>query len=367
MVRGSDRRFLVVGRDRTAVLDLAAWAEGMGRIVERAVGIEQPARVAWRDFRIELLSSNVASRVEATLVRTESGYLQWLGIPRIEAVSRPDIAEGFCRLLLTGYVLDRWSAERQRIGGEPPLQPKMVPSWVGQGLAASQEPAQRAANAEQVYRRWRDGQLPPLAAFLRDEPAATAVSDADMARAVSGLLFAWLKGRPDRTETFGRMFDALAKGESLTASALATCLPECQTTAALESGWDEWILRQRKIVHQPGRANVFAVEGLRAELLLRPGESGISGPHEWPAPVGFETLIGRRGEPWMRRFAQEREARLWLAAAGRGTLAEEVARQYGAFLRVWARETNERDLRQRLAAAEAAMAELERTVAESSR
>jgi hypothetical protein len=366
MLRSSDRRFLVVGGDRTSVLDLAAWAESMGRKIERAVGIEQ-ARVPWRDFRIELMPSNAAARVEAALVRTESGFLQRLVIPDVESVPRPDIAEGFCRLFFTGYALDRRAEFRRGRGESPPAEPRMAPPWMGRGLLASQEPAQRAENAEAVYRRWREGKLPPLAAFLRDEPASAPWVDAAASRAVDGLLFAWLKGRTDRTESFGRMFEALAKGDPLAAPGLAACLPECATTSALEAGWDEWILRQRKIVHEPGRANVFAVEGLQAELLLRPGEFGIGSAPQIPAPTGFAALIGRRGEPWIRGFAGDREARLWLAATGRGPAAEEIARRYGQFLRALARGASERDLRERLAAAEAAMAALERVVAANER
>ena len=375
VVRSSSRRFVVVGPDAQDNLDLAVWVERIAGDMERAVGMKQgpsPHRVlriiarepdAARKSSVSVSCRLVGNRYDLHLVVDDPRHAE-LG----------EILEGFCRLFMTGYVIDLVFARRDgaesRAGGPNGRRdagtrgPLPAPNWLSRGFAQNRTASLRASNAETVFRQWQAGAVPSLLQFLQGQEEPND-EERSLHRAMCGLLFRWLQLQRERENVFSGMFGLLADGRPVLASDLCRLLPDCGTAMNLEERWDEWIYRQRRIVHDPGKPSQLAVDQLRAQVLLYPGDSGIPLTANLDRPIRFVDLVGIRDAEWVPTAAASKIASLRIIAVGRSRAFARVVELYCRFLSELQGRRRPKQLRELLRAAEEALCGMDETAAPS--
>jgi hypothetical protein len=362
-LRGSGRRFVVLGGTAREALDLSAWSEAAARRIERLLGAPQP-RAPWREFRLDIhapATSSVA-RVTAAAGWEAGRFVQRLAVHGYADADPCQIETAFCTLFLAGYVVDAMPRPESAAGTVGPL-PRPVPAvppWLVQGIVQNLSAAARAASAEAVYESWRDGAMPSLESLLGLRGEGRAAGPGDPAPgACAGMLVAWLRSLPQSADGFRRLFGVLAAGGDAGVGFWVGVVPGCRSPADVEAAWDAWILRQRRVIHVPGETTRLAVEGFKAQLLLYPADSGIGSEREFRGPLRLADLLGHRRSSWLGDVVGSRIAALRLASAGRGPALARVAELYVAYLSGLAGREGAETLRDRLRAADAALAELE--------
>jgi hypothetical protein len=318
-VKSHTGRFFVFGSDSLLKLTLLRWAEEVTGRLERLLGF----KLSFDNRKVRIVV-----REEPDI---DSGFLgahwsvvgstvfQQLTISNYEMIDRETADEALCRLLLRGHVREQKSAQAR---------PSRPPAWLSVGLAQNLYAGVRARNSRLVLDQWQSGRLPTVPAFLgRDEPGTGAVY-----RATCGLFAGWLMSAPGKAERFEKIFDTLAGGEAITTQWLTANMPGCNTVMDLDEEWDRWILRQKRIVYEPGTVFLEQVQQLKAELLLYPGFSDIPLMGDLERPITFRELIPERGKPWLVGFVKPKAARLRVLGVGRDKAFGDVIEAYCRFL-----------------------------------
>ncbi|MCX7590286.1 MAG: hypothetical protein N2255_01520, partial [Kiritimatiellae bacterium] len=234
-----------------------------------------------------------------------------------------------------------------------------VPVWFARGVVQNLASESRAANAAEVVQRWESGKLPGFCTVFHE------LKGPDPDPCLSALVVAWMTFFDTQTQAVAKFLCALQAGEQIACSWFLTCVPRATTIGDLDGLWDEWILRQKRMIFLPGRTDHTGLERVRAELLLYPGRSGIPLDGEPYRRIGLPVLVGRRTEAWVEAFARGRVIALRLAAAGRGKAVEQVAELYCHFFEGLAAGESERKLLKLLDRAEKAFRSLESQLRET--
>lgn len=343
-LRSGSGRFVLLGTDRLHLAHTLRWAEDFTARVERFLRVKIP-------FRNRLI--RIASRIDPTVekgwtavTREISGefVVEEVGLYNADRIQRWQAEEALCSALLAGFV----SADVS----------KAVPTWFVRGIVQNLTPRFKARNAIDVIRKWETGKLPGFCPLFR----SLAVSEPDPA--LSGFLVAWLAVLDAQTDCFSKLLARLTCGESVDCATFAGWVPRGGSATELDEAWERWILRQRRIVYEPGKTDAAGLARLKAELLLYPGRSGIPLDGDPYRRMELRRLIERREEAWIAPLARDRLIALRLAAAGRGKALEDVADLYGRFFEALASGAGERALQELLHQAERGFARLEILVRE---
>jgi hypothetical protein len=294
----ASRRFAVEGGERSAQSDLLEWAEVTADRFERLTGraVDLPGNVP---IRLQLAEPGSARGVDADRTRILDRPVLRL---RVRPGMPPDafaMDEALCRILICSRV---WPLA--------PGDPKAVPAWLAAGMAGNLLPARKAANSREAYTRWRAGALPSPAVLLR---APAGRPD----RAGSGLLIGWLLDRPASDERLALLFSAIGSQDGMTPRVLAQAAIGRPDLSGLDSEWDAWMLRQRRMVYEPGRTSAWDVEMLEGELLLYPGSFGIPRGRQ-TGPLAVRDLLEHRDAAWLPVTVFSKVRSLRLIAVGRG-------------------------------------------------
>jgi hypothetical protein len=342
-------RFVVVGPVALDNLAVAAWADALAARVERTVGIPLPfdrrrIRIAlrtWEQPPEGLEGPGVTQEAEGDRI------LQRLILYDPAAIRAPAARDALVRLLLSGYLWECVPAAGW------PRDAAVAPRWLAAGLAGYLDPDERAARSLSVLEDWQDGLLPSLSRWLND-PAGEPPPQPAMSTLFVSLLLRFEAPAP----VLPRLFAQLAAGGRPDPAWVADALG-LEGPGALEEAWDAWVLRQQRVIYRPGSTTEPALERLRAELLLYPGDCGIPISVELPAGAGLWALLPHADAAWVPAFCRAKLADLQMAAVGRDAGFRDVVQRYAAFLEALADGARESRLRERLHAADEAMKQLE--------
>ena len=112
--------------------------------------------------------------------------------------------------------------------------------------------------------------------------------------------------------------------------------------------WDDWILRQKRVIYEPGILTPGLLRQFRSELVVFSGEYGAFSGGSNGSVMQLEDLISRRKEPWVSAWARNKSARLRVLFVGRGEELGELAQDYCRFLDGLARRRSGQRLRKLL-------------------
>lgn len=352
-------RFVVTGARSAETMMVARWADETAAKVEQLVGTALPVRRLIA--RISVHDEAGVDRVSAAATIQAGALVQRLWILDYDHADVDAADEALCRLLLSRYVFDSRLAAGKRWPAGLAID-QAVPAWLWRGVARNLYPAMRNRSAKAVEDRWQTGSLMPLSEFLRSAAPAEAAA---CERELAGSLVAWLASLPDQAEVFKRLFERLADGQAASPEWMSTLIPGASSVPSLEEKWDEWMLRQRRIIREPGKVTPDVMQEFRARLLLYPGDSGIpltggeGVSHRFP----LRDLIARRAEPWIPEFARRKAVGLRLSAVGRGPELEVVVEAYCRFLQALGDRGTPSSLEVLLALAESRLQDLEARMA----
>jgi len=341
--RGADKLFLM------------KWAGGVIDRVERMVGAEW--RRPGRQLRVIVRAGDAAGTVAASQGIRDRRLVQRLAIENFPALDRGVADEALCKLLVAAYVVQQ---RGQRTPGvaewvrDDVLE--SLPAWLWQGLSRNLLPSRRADNRRIVLDAWTGGQLPLPAAFLAGSPEAK--GDPELTQAYSGMLVSWFLSLPDSDGRFARFFKRLSEGDALTPEWLIGSVPGCDSAAAFDGRWDEWMLTQKRRIHEPGRLGEEDLQALRAALVLHPGLAGLPMSAEWGKQGSFRDLVRHRKDPWIPSFASARTLHLRTLALGKDERLQAVVGAYCDFLEALRRRKRAGKLNKLLDRAETALDEL---------
>ena len=354
--RSRSGHFEAVGTNAVVKLEALGWAESIAGKVQRLMGKTIPFGNRSVQLVIEDRPATRAGSAEVRVSFHRGELVPRLVLCNPDALNPEDSCEALCRLLLNVYV---FNVERATAPGESLVRRGMdaPPPWLSEGLAQNVYPELRSRNSQQCLAMWEFGEAITVAEILkggsRGKPAAqapggtaagTVTSSSDLvsggsgrwlgekSRAVYGVFLAWILSLPQHKECGEKILGHLANGTPITAMVLAPFIPGCSSAVDVEDAWDQWLLRQKRLVTAPGETSAAAVEQLDAELLLYPGVSGIPLDGDSSRPMRFRDLIGQRNAEWIPAFAAGKSIRLRLLGVGRGREFQDVVEFYCRFL-----------------------------------
>jgi hypothetical protein len=132
--------------------------------------------------------------------------------------------------------------------------------------------------------------------------------------------------------------------------------------ADLDEAWDRWILRQKRMVYEPGRVTTNTTIHLRDQLVLYPGMSGVPLEKDVHLRIELRDLITRQDEPWIPTAAKSKATSLKILAAGRGEAFKAVVGSFCRFFDALTDRAKPRTLADLLTAAERRLDALEREI-----
>ena len=347
-LRNAARGFVVVGANRLWNTSLMRWAELMADKVAAITGLEAPCR--GRTLRIVIAPRRPDTVPDVTWAQVlRNGVLvQQLTIHDYEGVDIEMAEAGLCELLLNGYLVSRREpVESTTTAANDLKNPVSVPSWLALGIARNVYPELRSQNASAVLDALDRGDVPSVALFLAQADRGPS-GYAGLDKHICGIFVAWLQDRTSRADLFDAIFLRCAARQPVTAEWLSANVPECASVRDLESRWNEWLLRQKRVVYRPGYVTPRLVARLESELVVGVGDYGVpegafEGNH---LPLG--DLVALRKEEWVRVFARDKALRLKIGFVGRGHEVDAVIDAYCAFLGALDRRRGERVLKKLL-------------------
>lgn len=329
--------FVVIGSDNFLNMRLMRWAEEITQKLGRTIGEKLPSERA--EFRIVVHSpspgSSIAGRISTGREFVEKKLVQRLIIHGYESVDNESLNEALCRLLLYDHVLERGLRIRERkrqdqFSESHGAMPSPIPLWLSQGLAQNLFPSLRARNSEIVFGLREKGNLPSPIKFLRPESNPPAQKSDDSDNSVYGLFVGWILSLPNKQERLDAIFDRLAAGMPVSPEWFVDSVSDSNSLEDFDDKWTKWILRQSRIVYQPGAMPPSAINRLKSELILSPGDPGV--PFGLFEEIAFHDLIAMIGPEWIPVFAKNKAAGLRLLAVGRAEEFRDVVESYCRFL-----------------------------------
>lgn len=343
VTRSASGRFSVVGLNTGENLLVSRWADEVCERLDGCVGGLFPDGLA-RPLPI-LVESSEGSQGEPGATPAADGALC------VRAPLQMDMEaanEALCAWLLAYAVSARLETAAAATNAAP------VPQWLAVGLSRCIYPVTRAHDAELALELWDEGQVEPLADFLR-----TAEGELNpRSRAVAGALLTWVAAAPRRADALQGALRSLAAGRPIDLGWWRSVARHAAVWADVEAAWDNWMLRQGRVVHTPGRTTPATLRRFHAALLLYPGVCGIPLSSEPYRSMAWESLPAARDEVWTPGFCVSKRASLRLLAAGRSEDLKRATEAYVRFLDALAERKSVRTLTRRLAEAREASEKL---------
>jgi hypothetical protein len=349
--RSTSGRFIVIGPDGGANMELSIWADDFAGRVEKLLGLTMPFENRTFDIIVSAGTNSGPGVVNGTQQLNNGQLTQKLFIEGYTNAIREDAEEVFCRLLLNGYI-----AERKPATGEK--QPLSAPRWLADGIAQNLSPSARARSTKYVLEKWQNAQLATLAYFL------DGVNDGPVDRPMAGILVTWLLTLPEKTGLFEKFFERLAGGGAITREWLVTCVPDCESIADLNEKWENWLLKQRLMVFRPGNASPEIVNQLQSELLLYRGEYGIPMKSNVFERITYNELIEESSSQWIPALVQSKSASLRFLAVGHGKEFGDVVESYCRFFTALAQNKSRKQLEKLLKTANEGLNAMQKKIAD---
>lgn len=264
VLHSSSGRFLLSGTNRLLLFDLGNWLENVTRQLEWVTLLEVPDR---KDLlRISLADSNDLKTASVETVFTDPALPPGcIVIYDYENADIEDILESVCQELLPAMALSVKVSPRQRDGKY------YLPSWVACGIAQNLYPELRARNSRVVLAEWESGQLAPLLNYLDD--VGEDEKDPELLRSARGCFMALILSQGTKKEIITAGFKKYYTEGVVTPNDFLASLTGAGKTHDLESIWDRWILKQKRIIYTPGQTTEEDVKWLKGQLLLYKLES----------------------------------------------------------------------------------------------
>jgi hypothetical protein len=353
--RSTSGHFVIVGSNESANMELAAWADNLADRLEKLIGLRIPYDN--RIFRI-VVNDNVDgdAAVNATQQFDGHAFVQRLVINGYTNAVKDDAEDVFCRLLLNCYVVERTVPPDDDDARRIPN----VPQWLSYGVVQNLHPSARARNTSYVLQKWQHAQLDSLVDFLGSAGDGDAAS---VDRPMAGIFTAWLLALPDKQRRFDGIFQRLADDKAVTQDWLVTCIPDCNSVADFNEKWDDWMLKQERIVFQPGKVSPESMNQLQAELLLYRGECGIPLRSNVCERIGYRDLIDEHESGWIPGFVESKCASLRFLTVGRGDEFSGVVESYCRFLAALTQKKSRKQMEQLLDKAKGDLDALEKKIA----
>lgn len=362
-------RFYVSGGDNALKLVMLKWLERTTEQVTGLVGLDMPfdRRSLWVVLREE--SNSRTGRVSISSTIMNADLVQRITITNHELADARDARDALCRLLLEAYVLEHLRSDETRTGERRwrlPSQAPSIPRWLWQGLSLNLFSSERQRISGAVLDLWQKGRIPSLADTLagpaRTADASSAEATSEEREAACGTLVAWFADQQDRGRRFAAVFQRVAASQPLDTEWMAKIIPGCASPADLEQAWDTWLLKQRRIVYEPGTLSKSMMEQLDAALLLYPGFSGIRWSEGAPDTLTMRGMITMPPGEGRAAVALARADALRSLSLGRSDRLRGVTDAYCAFLHAVAENRPRKEIEELLDEAEALHATLREDV-----
>lgn len=348
-IRGA-RAYTVSGTNPVAMAEVLQWMDAATAAVEGHVGIPVPFPEQALLVRVTAPSSNSPSwAIAENYAGGACG--QALGLSESSNVLA-DAEEPLCYLLLARYAAATKGGLAQVKEGRESRQ-AAVPRWLSAGMAGNLRPRERAANSEDVHARWSRGLLPSFGVML-EQDGGTARCDT----AYCGMAVAWLIARPDRQEVFSRMFARIAQNQSSGTNIFGGVFTNMPSFAEIDRSWDQWMLRQRRLVFDPGLLTPGMIDRFESELRMYPGSRGVPVSSNLTGFLRPADLVAVRNERWVPLLCADQVSRVRLAAVGRGRDLQDVAEAYARFFDAVGKRRRLSTIEDLLDKAETALADL---------
>ena len=359
--RSYDGRLWVTGADSAMKQVAMKWANGVIGGVEKVIG--EDWRSKNRQLRIRLVETDDdEGRARARLSMSGGRVVHRLTIQNEDRLSGEECDVALCGLLLAGYVIHSEGTSALINNYEHMVESGTVnemPRWLFKGIAANLEVSRRARNSRIAHEAWQSGQIPMLGAFL--DPSKAKKIDRDLANAYAGMVVEWISSFPDREATWKKLLARLYACEPISPEWLVTCIPNCDSVVDLEARWDEWMLRQKRRIFEPGKITGEHLIQLWSLLTVYPGDAGIPMSNEWNQRGDFRNMVEHRKAEWIIPFAENKKLNLRTLALGKDTEFQSVVDAYCRFLDALAGEKSSRRLEKLLDEANLKMRELHAT------
>lgn len=373
-LRSNSGVFLVLSPSTVTNYLVMKWAEDLAERFEQVSGV-QVAESEEGALRIRVRSDpGAGGRLLADQAVAGRTLRQELTITNLSRVDQESAHEALCYLFLCREVWRRVppDAPREERGGGSG--PTPVPYWLSEGMSQNLYPLLRARARDHVVQRWQRGELGLLQHAIRLDEPRVEVTDADAGapavplayRALCGVFVDWILAEGSEAGVFEQILDRLAGGGAITATWLASRFPgAASSVAGMDEAWDQWLLRQKRVVDRPGRLTAGAVDRLKAALLLYTGRSGIPLLDDGFRRLSYGELVERRGEAWVKALCRSKQTALRLLAGGRGAAYRRTIDAYCAFFAALDRGAGEDALRELLKRARKRLGALDASLEES--
>lgn len=353
-LKSASGHYVVVSTNSVWNTSLMRWIESVEVKVERIAGIKIPFDS--RVIRIVIIDKpSGTSDVVWSQGQYKGKLVQQLTIyDYLHAdIARSEVA--ICGLFLNGYVVEilkqnkavtDWSNMPTKVG--------KVPSWLALGVARNLYSAYRAANSVELLTIYDKGELPSVNDLL--EQFGNLQLEDTLDKYVCGMFVLWLSKLPGYADIFDKIFSIVADGKTLTATSLSSIIKSCDSVEALEKMWIDWVVRQKRMIYDPGIITSDMVEKLRTMLVVTPEECRVAKGPATDISFQFSELISLRREFWVSAYARQKIIRLKLTFVGRGKDMNKVVDLYCEFLSALEKHKSKKRLTKLLKSADGAMA-----------
>ena len=348
-VRSPSRHFLVTCSEGGQSISVARWADDVLNKLERTIRSRMDFKN--RDFRIKIFdgSGTSSGRVGCSERFSEGKLDQSLLIESPDKVDWEDILELNCGLLLNGQIAVGASALRQRPVGK-------VPAWLVVGLSHYIDPVLKSRDRRIVLNWRKSGKVPGFSEVLKWYVLPAGRS---REKAVCTVAVAWLLTLPDAEERFDKIQAQLAVDGVISDEWIVSLIPDCKTVDDVQKLWLNRIENERMVISDPGQVFPDALESIKGELVICPGEGGVPSGTNLPPVIGLEALIGMKNLEWIRPFCMNKSTAIRLASVGGSSEVREVGEAYCAFMDVLRTSGRDNKLRSLLARADDMIQKLE--------
>ncbi len=312
----SSGRFLVVGPDGSANMQVSRWAESVAGQLERFTGIPFSLQ---RGQLVEIRTGQPMEIARLEIQREGDNYRRVLTLGPESGRDPERLDEWLCRALVLGYM-----EEQRRAAGA--LRMANLPEWLTMGMAQNLRTHQRVRNRN-VVSAWRvQGGFPGLVEMMQWEslPAGW-----PRHRALCGVLASWIAGHTaNNGSPFSAILGRLARGETVTPEWMAVEVAANGSIGAMQSDWISWLGRQANLVQSFGELSSVLVDQLQAEIPLMI-EAAAGRP---AAAFSPREALAVRSDPAVAAAALEKSRKLRVLTLGKAvelmTVGERFARFY---------------------------------------
>jgi hypothetical protein len=193
--------------------------------------------------------------------------------------------------------------------------------------------------------------LKPISHYLKEEPNHDN-SEVEIQRSVRGLFFGMILAEKTRDAFLVGVFSRLAGGLDAGVSWLAAAIPGCSSPTDVDARWDEWVLRQKRVVCLPGSPRADDLIWLEDNLLFPLEAFDIPQSADLRKFFTMSDLVEGVDSKKVRDAARGKAGSLRILSAGRSDSLRKVVESYCVFLDAVATDAGRRSIAELLVAAD---------------